>query len=955
MPISGGPSSKLGNRYELQWTVRKMVDVVLGRYDHIRLEPPGEDAIEFRCQGRGRAEVHQVKRTKSSRGHWTIQDLRTVLDAFGAMLDEDADLTCYFVSEQDAAILREISDRARSALDGAEFLGSFLTSQATFDGWQKIRERWDTSDESTFERLRRIYVVPEGEEPLTQNTETILELMFDADSRVSRAVMVNLALESVHRVLTAEIILEHLRCAGIRARPRPAASSFVVASTAPPSRGIRRADELACVRSAFDQGRRTIVVTGLSGIGKTTLVTQICNDWPGPVCWIDCALLSSPREAIGTIAEFIESFNAELAARYFSGVQRPIKSLAVLAGRVFSQHQCLVVWDGVDHEIQPDFADMIVAIAATLGNGAQVVTSQTSELAVDPDHMTHIRVDRLPRDAVRNLLLDAYPDARLRDLERADEVTHGHPYLVQLLAGSASKVDLRTAIEATRGATHSSAAFLSQLLEELDEQQRSFLRNVAFLGVPFSAHDVSQLGGSREELLDLAARNLIIRVSSEKYHVHQMIADWVTQSINPHEVRQLHERIALYLRGLEKPSWSELRALLDHALAASLPTLARDAGQALLAFAMDKGLWSLARDSASGLVRVLDREDAFFPYFVLGKYDRLSGDLELALTHFTQAEEASRSSEEQDRARFERASVLCGLERPDEAETIYRALMQSGDAEMRIGATTSLALGVISRRGHTNEAFEVLHEAARSAKTAGLARLEAEAYQATAEVLIDEERWEEARDALRRAHKLRHTKDLGKSDVYGWYFLFYMALRTEDALGNAQGAASAAHCLWRFAVISNNFSWEAEAAYTLCKYERNPAEGELVAAVERLANAGRNPFLPTELRRKALESLTICTWTLGEYDRAIEALIETQAIAAEYGLSAPRFMHLRAESKNQEPVCQVGGVYVLLIPVDEPEEFVLEVVARVIQRRPELAQYVNVMKAARERVDQSED
>lgn len=60
MPLPGGPSDKIGNRYELRWVVRQLVELVTGRLGWIRIEPPGDNAIEFRC-GRREAEfAHQA-------------------------------------------------------------------------------------------------------------------------------------------------------------------------------------------------------------------------------------------------------------------------------------------------------------------------------------------------------------------------------------------------------------------------------------------------------------------------------------------------------------------------------------------------------------------------------------------------------------------------------------------------------------------------------------------------------------------------------------------------------------------------------------------------------------------------------------------------------------------------------------------------------------------------------
>ena len=47
MPLPGGPSDKLGNRYELWWTVSQLVRIMDGQAESIRIEDPNVDKAEF--------------------------------------------------------------------------------------------------------------------------------------------------------------------------------------------------------------------------------------------------------------------------------------------------------------------------------------------------------------------------------------------------------------------------------------------------------------------------------------------------------------------------------------------------------------------------------------------------------------------------------------------------------------------------------------------------------------------------------------------------------------------------------------------------------------------------------------------------------------------------------------------------------------------------------------------
>lgn len=166
MPLPGGPSGKLGNRYELRWIVRRLVDLVTGRLEWIRIEPPGEHAIEFRCQTGSGEEAHQIKRGLSGGGHWTIAALGDVLDGFGTLLATEPGLLCAFGSEHAAPELQELSERARHARDSAEFIARFLDAKTIAKAWTQLQARWGTDERETWQRLRRITVTSVSEQHL---------------------------------------------------------------------------------------------------------------------------------------------------------------------------------------------------------------------------------------------------------------------------------------------------------------------------------------------------------------------------------------------------------------------------------------------------------------------------------------------------------------------------------------------------------------------------------------------------------------------------------------------------------------------------------------------------------------------------------------------------------------------------------------------------------------------
>ncbi|MFY9936844.1 MAG: hypothetical protein WAK33_08240, partial [Silvibacterium sp.] len=115
MSLAGGPADKLGNRYELWWTILKVMDILRGQRDAIRVEEPGVEKAEFVLRGALEKSLQQAKR-QAGDGKWTLAELfskdNPYLQTIGQQLP-DPNTRIVFVSGSDAPELAELSTRAR--------------------------------------------------------------------------------------------------------------------------------------------------------------------------------------------------------------------------------------------------------------------------------------------------------------------------------------------------------------------------------------------------------------------------------------------------------------------------------------------------------------------------------------------------------------------------------------------------------------------------------------------------------------------------------------------------------------------------------------------------------------------------------------------------------------------------------------------------------------------------
>lgn len=294
MPQPGGEADKLGNRYEGRWTVFCMIDVMDEKADSIRLETPGEDAFEFFVRRDGRMECHQVKRQKGGRGRWTLSALQDkqvqVLSDFWKSLS-NPDVSCVFVSTQDADELGELANRARGAASWTEFERDFLNKTQS-GHFNTLRQKWGNCSEiDAFEALKRVRVETVGEDFLVSTIESRLAALVEGDPKTIRIELAELALEKIHQELTAHDLWHYLLVERKYRRRQWGKDPHVLAAVETANNlyisSLRETQAIAGdviprhqAQVAFEQltaTKRNSLLVGEAGVGKSGVMLQVLD------------------------------------------------------------------------------------------------------------------------------------------------------------------------------------------------------------------------------------------------------------------------------------------------------------------------------------------------------------------------------------------------------------------------------------------------------------------------------------------------------------------------------------------------------------------------------------------------------------------------------------------------------------------------------------------------------
>src|SRR5213593_4337002 len=108
-PRVGGEADKFGNRFEGRWTVRNLLDLLLGQVERLTVEAVDEEAesVEFFAVVGGTEQGHQVKRQRGQSANWSM----AILGSEGILADADAHIAAgrqfHFVSTLPALELEQ--------------------------------------------------------------------------------------------------------------------------------------------------------------------------------------------------------------------------------------------------------------------------------------------------------------------------------------------------------------------------------------------------------------------------------------------------------------------------------------------------------------------------------------------------------------------------------------------------------------------------------------------------------------------------------------------------------------------------------------------------------------------------------------------------------------------------------------------------------------------------------
>jgi tetratricopeptide (TPR) repeat protein len=869
MPLPGGASDKAGNRYELLWTVDRLIDIVLGQATSIRLEPPDIDGIEFHYSlDASGVEFHQVKRGNASEGRWSISRLKSVLETFKKHLLADERVTCVFVSGDGVLALGELAERACSANSYDEYCDLFLNTKTHRRAYEDLCSIWELTSEESWFLLRRLRIETIDESQLRSKLDQLLGLLFANRPSSTRAALCQMVLEHVHGTLTAPQILDYLERLNIRRVPIAPVSGAREFFTPPAPRDLvgRNSTIENCVKRLRENF--TLILVGPSGIGKSSIAAQICSEAQfANVAWMDCSTMTSVRSGLSALDALAEGYSDTSVRELLRQPHASPQTIGRVIGNFLSRHRLLLVWDALG--LADEDVTILEAIGSQLRNGAQIITSTNVRAVERLGWGSLCALPPLSETAAIELFRALAGRRPNRDILR---LVNGHPYLIQLAALAMERF---TESDAGIVVKEKAGAWLaSTVLDMLEPLQRDVLERCSVYRAGFQADWVAENDIERMCVRNLAMSNLLVSAQNNRYAVHEMIRGLVEQGLSDIRKKQLHRNAAAHITPHDSFTINQLREYGYHATQADMASEAKRVLVALVSHAVENGFWGQVLELTASLSEQEVGGPWSFVWYQRGRGLRLMGETAEALDCYRRAQISSPADLENS-SRFEEASMLTYLDRPEEAKCIYQELVEDGATHVSAHAMISLALLVFHKEDGYEEAQTLLSRALDVGQREGYWHATLQAEQVWGRVALDHDHLDEAHTHLVAAYTLRmnHADETALQDLIGWYDLYGCLVEVETRRMHRPGAIGAARGLLEYSHISENPVWVAEATYQYCAAIGDNSDTYAQAAIS---------FLEALLRSATSEQplttiagyLAAALWCLGDWEVALRTLLE---------------------------------------------------------------------------------
>lgn len=296
-----------------------------------------------------------------------------------------------------------------------------------------------------------------------------------------------------------------------------------------PRRFFGRRKELeALLGYSNDDSVEIISLTGLSGIGKTTLLSRYAKESKASVFWFTLNEWETELSLLKALSTFLEETGDDRLANYLRSDSIDLGEISYLIADALVENRRILVFDDVDKA--PRLHDLLRMIISNAGPNKIVLSSErridlVGELASGGKSVKELTLEGLDADAAKELLRSrGVPES---NLETLCELTGNHPLMLEIVPVNDERLAKTEIVNYVK----------KTLLREASPSEMKAIESCSVLRKPFSANYLPR------EWKSIVQMPIFYSISGS-YSMHEMIRKIIEDQIPEADVPELHSRAA---------------------------------------------------------------------------------------------------------------------------------------------------------------------------------------------------------------------------------------------------------------------------------------------------------------------------------------------------------------------------------------------------------------------------
>jgi tetratricopeptide (TPR) repeat protein/DNA-binding MarR family transcriptional regulator len=398
-----------------------------------------------------------------------------------------------------------------------------------------------------------------------------------------------------------------------------------------------RRNELLRLKEWLNSRKKIFIITGISGIGKTTLVNKFVKEYMRDrnLIWIQIDDWITNIDLVMKLANFFRKLGKYDLERYLKsslmGFEKELRWENIYYLLKKSLRNEVLIFDGMEHA-KPEVKGLITRIISMVNDITEfriILIGTEISRVVPPNKMVlteTLALGDLPRREALELLTDN--GLSLSEAEKIYEKYGGNPIVLELIAKNGNGIMVKK-------------YFVENVIYDLSEEERKAVE-IASIFRKTLKMDILLLNDiDYTTIYSLVNKNILKEVGEDEFLLHKMIKEFIYRNIPSTKKRDYHRFVARYLEG----EGQFLEAVYHYTQADEVLIANRILTENYKRYLVKDGVEAVRHLAIDLLNKYDDSIDdhEWQLYGIIGDTYEISGDWDMALENYLKARDLSKN------------------------------------------------------------------------------------------------------------------------------------------------------------------------------------------------------------------------------------------------------------------------------------------------------------------------